>query len=195
MPISAKERIEQQDDWKADIRSADPRVVNQAFALLLRAYSERLYRTVRQFSVTDENAAEICQMTWIKVLKLREQGRSSPAPDVPTFPWLRQIAIREAKHWKRTWARQAQRDQRFLAASPQLPWSSRHSPEDDTLIQRECEWMRGAIQRLAPAQREAIKTDLVHGLDDASLRRQSRSNAARGLQALRRMYRKERLDK
>ena len=65
---------------------------HQAFNLMVRNYSERLYGIIRNIVHTQEETDDVLQTTWIKVWNALDTFRE----DSKLYTWLYRIATNEA---------------------------------------------------------------------------------------------------
>jgi RNA polymerase sigma-70 factor, ECF subfamily len=127
----------------------------QAFDELIRQWEGRLLFYVRRLVVTEEDAWDVLQQTWIKVfrgIKALDDPRRLPT-------WLYQIARRTAaSHWRgqyRTWSRTEENADLAELAAVEEEWHV----EDAERVHR-------VLGRVSLAHREALT---LYFLEDLSL--------------------------
>jgi RNA polymerase sigma factor (sigma-70 family) len=127
----------------------------QAFDELIRLWEERLFYYIRRLVHSEEDAWDVLQQTWVRVLKglrtLRDPAR------LPV--WLYQVARAAAlSHWRGHYRVQSRREPDYALA--ELPANETVDPlEDAEVIHR-------ALNRISVAHREVLT---LHFLEEFSV--------------------------
>jgi RNA polymerase sigma-70 factor (ECF subfamily) len=168
------------DDLVQRLRSGD----EQAFALLLKAWTPRMLRVGRSFVSTDASAMEVVQDTWLSVVK----GLSGFEGRASLRTWVYRILVNTAKSraergarvipWGLTAVDASTRTvdpARFQDADEPYPGHWREfpapwpSPEDAGVASEIRTVLATAVMRLPPAQRAVITLRDIDGCSSAEV--------------------------
>jgi RNA polymerase sigma-70 factor (ECF subfamily) len=117
----------------------------EAFAWMVRTFGPRLYRLVRRFAATHEEADEILQEAFLRAYTHRRGLRD---PD-RLLAWLRRIATNTALNFIRK-----ERRLRLVSLDDAPPAAAASSPSDS--VHADAEKVRALVSHLPLRQREAI---------------------------------------
>ncbi len=117
----------------------------EAFAWMVRTFGPRLYRLVRRFTATHEDADEILQESFLRAFTHRRGLRD---PD-RLLAWLRRIATNTALNFIRK-----ERRLRLVSLDDAPPSAAASSPPD--FVHADAGKVRALASRLPPRQREAL---------------------------------------
>jgi RNA polymerase sigma factor (sigma-70 family) len=145
-------------DWVTRARGGDEDAVRS----LYRAYSRRVYRTVRAMLDRDADAEDATQETFVRALEAldRYQARSG----APFWSWLVTIALNVARKRRRHRLRTVERAPEALSRATDDRQTTESDPLGRSLDRdRQRRALLTALEALAPREREVIA--LLYGAE------------------------------
>lgn len=155
-------------DLLAQLKAGD----STAFDILINRYSGDLYSLLLRLTANPEEARDLTQETFLRVIQSVKNFRG----EASLKTWLFRIAINQARNRRRWWLARRQNmtislddGRRDDEDSPNLHDTltddSRVSPEDEALQREQSAKLRDALQGLSPNFREAV---VLRDIEDLS---------------------------
>jgi DNA-directed RNA polymerase specialized sigma24 family protein len=182
--FSAKEWVGYDHQVVEDIRSSDDERYEAGAGKYVRAYSQRLQRFLRRYTLQDAIAEDLAQEAFFTAIEKIRAGQFQADPARSSWSWLVTIGANKA----RTWARSCMRaDERGRA------WHERWfepAPALDILVMERERFYR-ALALLPPAQRAAIRNQILVGLCGTKDLPNDRAHLCKALKSLNQLFQEE----
>jgi DNA-directed RNA polymerase specialized sigma24 family protein len=182
--FSAKEWVGYDHEIVEDIRSSDDERYEAGANKYVRAYSTRLQRFLRRYTLQDSIAEDVAQEAFLTAIQKIRAGQFQAVPERSSWSWLVTIGANKARTWARSSRRTEERgrvwQEHFVETAPAL----------EILIMERERFYR-ALARLPPSQRAAIRSQILVGLGTAKDLPNDRAHLCKALKSLNQLFHEE----